>query len=60
MTDKEVTACVPVEIASLAIERKINRSPVVGPEASLVGIMSRADVLRTFVIREELWTIFPK
>lgn len=43
-----------VEIASIMIGRKINRLPVVGADGRLVGIISRADVLRTSVMREEL------
>jgi CBS domain-containing membrane protein len=43
-----------MEIASLFSRKQINRAPVVDPNGCVVGIISRADVLRSSVIREEL------
>jgi CBS domain-containing protein len=43
-----------MEIASLFSRKQINRAPVVDLNGCVVGIISRADVLRSSVIREEL------
>jgi CBS domain-containing membrane protein len=42
------------EIAAIMMGKKINRLPVVDSDGRLAGIISRADVIRTSVIREEL------
>lgn len=42
-----------MEIASLFTRKQINRAPVVDPSGRVVGIISRADVLRSSVVREE-------
>lgn len=51
------------DAADLMIERRINRLPVVGPAGELLGIVTRADIVRAFtrtdaelerVIREEI------
>jgi len=50
MTSPAVTVDenVPVsEIASIFIEKKINRIPVVGPGQKLVGIVTRTDIVRS-------------
>ena len=36
------------DAADLMIERKVNRLPVVGPDGELLGIVTRADVVRAF------------
>ncbi len=51
------------DAADLMIERKVNRLPVVGPDGELLGIVTRADVVRAFtrtdpelerIVREEI------
>jgi CBS domain-containing protein len=51
------------EAADLMIERRVNRLPVVGPEGELLGIVTRADIVRAFtradpelerIVREEI------
>lgn len=51
------------EAADLMIERRVNRLPVVGPDGALLGIVTRADIVRAFtrtdpdierVVREEI------
>ncbi len=40
------------EVAAIMVEKKINRLPVVDSAGHLVGIISRADIIRAQIIRE--------
>ncbi|MBI5251853.1 MAG: CBS domain-containing protein [Desulfomonile tiedjei] len=42
------------ELASTMIGKRVNRLPVVDSDGRLVGIISRADILQTSILREEL------
>lgn len=45
---------IPVsEIANIFIEKNINRTPVVGPEQKLVGIVTRTDIVRSSCLIEQ-------
>ncbi len=40
------------EVATLMYERRVNPVPVVGPNQELLGIVSRADIVRLMVVEE--------
>ena len=62
MTSPAVTVDAPatlVEAARLMVDRKVKRLPVLAPNGTLVGIVSRADLIKAFLrsdneIREEI------
>jgi len=41
------------EIAGIFSTKNINRAPVIDPEGNLIGIVSRADILRYVTVREK-------
>jgi CBS domain-containing protein len=54
MTSPAITVSIDTtvkEIANIFTEKKINRVPVTNKEGHLVGIISRADVVRVSVIK---------
>lgn len=53
-----LTADTPIlEVAAVLSEKKINRVPIVDADGLMIGIVSRADVLRSSFFPEGVWTI---
>lgn len=53
-----LTAETPIlEVAAVLSEKKINRVPIVDADGLIIGIVSRADVLRSCFFSEGVWTI---